>query len=173
MQSDANPRPGEPRRGTPDPDAGDAIALLSADHEDVRRLFAEYDELVADGAGAEERGALAEQICTALTAHAQIEEELFYPAAREALQDAEQIDEAEAEHASARALIDQIQGLEADDELFDATMRLLQEAVEHHVDEEEGALFPLLAETELDLETLGEQLAARRDEVLSELGAGS
>lgn len=149
----------------------DALALLAADHEDVRQLFAEYDELVADDAEAEDRLALATEICDALTAHATVEEELFYPAARGVLEDPELLDEAESEHASARTLIERIRDMEPDDDAYDATVRVLAEAVEHHVQEEEGELFPRVRDTGLDLRTLGEQIAARRDEVLSELGA--
>ncbi len=149
----------------------DALALLTADHEDVRQLFAEYDELVADDADADDRLALATEICDALTAHATAEEELFYPAARGVLDDEELLDEAESEHASARALIERIRGMEPDDDAFDATVRVLAEAVEHHVQEEEGELFPRVRDSGLDLVTLGEQIEARRDEVLAELGA--
>lgn len=149
----------------------DAIELLSTDHEDVRQLFAEYDELVADDADPEDRAALASEICDALTAHATAEEEIFYPAARGVLDADDLIDEAETEHASARTLIERIRGMEAGDDAYDATVRVLAEAVEHHVQEEEGELFPRVRESGLDLATLGEQIAARRDEVLSELGA--
>lgn len=149
----------------------DALALLAADHEDVRQLFAEYDELVADDASAEDRLALASEICDALTAHATAEEEIFYPAARGVLEAGELLDEAESEHASARALIERIRAMEPDDDAYDATVRVLAEAVEHHVQEEEGELFPRVRDTGLDLMTLGEQIAARRDEVLAELGA--
>lgn len=154
-----------------DDDMGDAITFLSADHEDVRRLFAEYDELVADDADAEDRVALATEICDLLTAHATAEEEVFYPAVRAALEDGDLIDEAEAEHAGARTLIERIRAMEPSEDGYDAAVRVLSEAVEHHVQEEEGELFPRVRDSELDLAALGEQLAARRDEVLSTLGA--
>lgn len=147
----------------------DAIALLTADHEDVRQLFAEYEDLVADQADEQDRRALALQICDALTAHATVEEEIFYPAARAALGDDDMLDEAEAEHASAKALIAEIQALDPSDDAFDDKVRLLAETVEHHVLEEEGDLFPQLQETEMDLQGLGEQIATRKEEVLAEL----
>jgi hemerythrin superfamily protein len=149
----------------------DAITLLTADHEDVRQLFAEYEELLADDAEADDRMALAMEICDLLTAHATAEEEIFYPAVRGVLDDEELVDEAESEHASARALIEQIQGMEADDDRFDATVRVLAEAVEHHVQEEEGEMFPRVRDAGLDLEGLGERIASRKEELLAELGA--
>lgn len=153
-----------------DDDTNDAIALLSADHEDVRDLFAEYDELIADEADAEDRLALANEICDALTAHAAVEEELFYPAARSVLDGEELIDEAESEHASVRALVQRIQAMDPEDEAFDDTLRILAEAVEQHVQEEEGEIFPRVREAGLDLASLGEQIAVRKDELMAELG---
>jgi len=153
-------------------DDGDAIDLLTTDHEEVKQLFAEYDELVSDEADAEDREALALQICDALTAHTTIEEEIFYPAARDAIDDKDLLDEAVAEHASAKDLIEQIRGMDADDAQYDATVRLLQEAIDHHVHEEEGELFPRVQETGIDLQALGEQMMQRREEVLAELEEG-
>ena len=150
-------------------DTPDAITLLTADHEDVRQLFADYDELVAGDAPAEDRLALATEICNALTAHATAEEELFYPAVRSALGDGEVVDEAENEHASARTLIDRIQGMHPDDDAYDDTVRVLAEAIEHHAQEEESEIFPRMRESDLDLASLGQQIAARKEEVLAEL----
>lgn len=147
----------------------DALTLLAADHEEVRDLFAEFEDLVADGAPDEERLTLAMEICELLSAHATAEEEIFYPAVRSVLGDEELVDEAESEHASARALIEQIQGMEASDDGFDAAVRVLAEAVEHHVQEEEGELFPRVRDSGLDLDELGERIAARREELLAEL----
>lgn len=157
---------------TDDDTPTDALALLAADHEDVRQLFAEYDELVADEADAEDRLALAIEICDAITAHATAEEEIFYPAVRTVLEDEELVDEAESEHASARALIEQIRGLDPADDSYDATVRVLGEAIEHHVQEEEGELFPRVRESGLDLQDLGERIATRKEEVLADLDTG-
>jgi hemerythrin superfamily protein len=151
------------------PAAGDAIELLMADHEDVRMLFADYEDLVAEGASAEERGQLARQICSELIAHSTAEEEIFYPAAREAIELPELVDQAETEHSSAMALIAQIQRMDPADDEFDALVTQLQEAVDQHVHEEEGELLPRVQESELDLESLGEQIAQRKEEVLAEL----
>lgn len=150
----------------------DALTLLAADHEAVRQLFAEYDELVADEADAEDRLALAAEICDAITAHATAEEEIFYPALRGVLEEEDLVEEAESEHASARALIEQIEALDPVDERFDATMRVLGEAIDQHAVEEEAELFPRARESGLDLDELGERLAARKEELRAELDAG-
>ena len=107
----------------------------------MHALFADYRKLAERGAGGEERRPLAEEICTLLTVHAAIEEEIFYPAARAAGVDASVLDEAEVEHASAKDLIAQIRDMEADAPLYDAKVRVLGEYIDHHVgEEEEGAL---------------------------------
>jgi hemerythrin superfamily protein len=147
---------------------GDATNLLAQDHDDVRKLFAEYDELATDEAEGEERQALAEQICTMLTAHATLEEEIFYPAAREAGVDSDLLDEAEVEHASAKDLIAQIRSMSPDDELYDAKVKVLGEYVDHHVQEEEGELFPQCRDADMDLASLGATLAERKAELLAE-----
>ena len=77
----------------------DAVQLLTSDHEEVKALFKEYQGLVDQEKGDEEKEALARQICLMLTVHATTEEEIFYPAARQALEDEDLLDEAEVEHA--------------------------------------------------------------------------
>lgn len=142
---------------------GDAIKLLKADHKEVKGLFDDYEKLVKADAEAEEKQALAQQICTMLTVHATVEEELFYPAAREALpQHEDLLDEADVEHACAKELIAQIEAASPDEPLYDAKVKVLGEYVQHHVDEEEGELFPKVKKAGLDLEALGEALAARK-----------
>ena len=149
----------------------DATALLQRDHADVKKLFKEYDKLAEDDADGEERQALAEQICTMLTAHATIEEEIFYPAAREAEVESDLLDEAEVEHASAKELIAQIESMSPDDELYDAKVKVLGEYVDHHVQEEEGELFPQCRRAEMDLAGLAEALAERKSELLAQAPA--
>lgn len=148
----------------------DAIRLLMADHKEVKQLFKEYVDLAKSEAADEDRQALAEQICTMLTAHARVEEEIFYPAAREALDEQDLLDEAEVEHASAKDLIAQIESMEPSEELYDAKVSVLGEYIDHHVREEEGELFPKLKRSELDLQSLGQQMATRKQELLLELG---
>ena len=159
--SKAAKKAGKGARGAKD----DAIALLTQDHADVRKLFAEYDELATDQAEGEERQALAEQICAMLTAHATIEEEIFYPAARDAGVEADLLDEAEVEHASAKDLIAEIRAMSPDDDLYDAKVKVLSEYVKHHVKEEEGELFPIAKRSEIDLDALGRQLVARKAQI--------
>ena len=146
----------------------DATALLEQDHADVKQLFAEYDELATDEADGEERQALAEQICAMLTAHSTIEEEIFYPAAREAGVESDLLDEAEVEHASAKDLIAQIRSMSPDDDLYDAKVKVLGEYVNHHVEEEEGEMFPACRSAGMDLAGLAATLAERKAELLAE-----
>ncbi|RZL37477.1 MAG: hemerythrin domain-containing protein [Rubrivivax sp.] len=151
--------------------AGDALDVLSADHKAVMQLLAEFDELAAEEAGAAERQSLANRICQALTAHAIGTEDVFYPALRDALQDDDLIDDAEAEHDSLRALVEQIESLDARDERFDALVMMLGRAVARHAWQEEGVLFPRVRDTGLDLRRLGQRIARRRDEALVLLSA--
>lgn len=151
----------------------DAIELLEQDHADVKDLFDQYDEL-ADNEGSEaDKQAIAQEICTMLTVHATIEEELFYPAARDALKEDDLVDEAVVEHASAKDLIAQIEGMEPNDDLYDAKVKVLGELIDHHVEEEEGEMFPKVRNTGLDLQVLGLAMASRKEELLGEAAASS
>ena len=105
-----------------------------------------------------------------LTVHATIEEEIFYPAAREAEVESDLLDEAEVEHASAKDLIAQIQEMSPEDELYDAKVKVLGEYVQHHVQEEEGELFVRCQSADMDLDELGDEISARKDELMEELG---
>ena len=159
-------------RPTSSPTPGDAIQLLSADHKEVKALFKDYDALVEADAAAGDRLALAGEICLKLTVHATAEEEIFYPAAREALgEDEDLIDEADVEHASAKDLIAQIQASSPEEELYDAKVKVLGEYIDHHVKEEEGEIFPKVKKGGLATVALGAELAARKEELLAELGA--
>lgn len=143
----------------------DAILLLEADHQAVDTDFEAFAQLT----DAVEKKALAAKICLALTVHAIIEEEIFYPAAREALGPIDLLDEAIVEHEGAKVLVAQIKAMAPDLPLFDAKVSVLGEQVRHHVREEEDELFPQIRETKLDLEVLGERLAARKAELLAQL----
>lgn len=108
-----------------------------------------------------------------LTVHAQIEEEILYPAAKEALEDEEDqdlVNEAAVEHASAKELIAKIEAMTPEDEEFKATVKVLSEYIKHHVKEEETEMFPRLKETDLDLKAIGTQLYERKMELMEELG---
>lgn len=148
----------------------DALQLLKADHAEVKTLFKQYDKLVKDEAEPEERQLLAQQICLMLTVHAQIEEEIFYPASREVLDEdkLDLVDEADVEHASAKDLIAQIQSADATADHYDAKVKVLGEYIDHHVKEEENELFKEVKKAGLDTAAVGEQLAARKAELLSE-----
>ena len=146
----------------------DAVQLLTADHREVKALFARYQKL-DDGAKDSDRQALAETICDLLTVHATIEEEIFYPAAREAIEDDDLLDEAEVEHASAKDLIAQIKEMSPDEDLYDAKVTVLGEYIDHHVAEEEGEMFAKAKKSELDLKVLGVELQTRKDELMKEL----
>jgi len=151
-----------------DPSQTDAISLLTNDHAEVNELFEQYKALAEDaGSMTTEKQTLAEEICTMLTVHAAIEEEIFYPAVREALDDSKLLDEAEVEHQAAKDLIDQIQDSDPGDPLYDARVNVLGEYVNHHVQEEEGELFPQVRDAELDLDSLGAEMSARQEELLS------
>ena len=141
----------------------DAIALLTEDHAKVKAMFEQYEGL-GDRAHATKQK-LAIQICTELTKHATAEEEIFYPAVREATKDEDLVDEATVEHASAKDLIEQIMSMDSEDELFDAKVKVLGEQIEHHVEEEEGEMFPKARKAGLDLVALGEEIQARKDEI--------
>ena len=147
----------------------DAVSLLTSDHAEVRQMFEEYRQLLDDNAGDDRRGELAGQICSALTVHAEIEEDIFYPALRERLADDLALDRAEVEHAIARDLIEQIESMEPDDALFDARVLVLAEYVEHHAQEEESEIFPQAEQSGIDLDELGAELAERKHELMAEL----
>lgn len=143
----------------------DAIALLKADHKEVDAMFKAYEKTDDDAAKQE----LADKICMALTVHAQIEEEIFYPAAYEALDEEgdDLLDEAEVEHASCKALIAEIETMSVGEPLFDAKIKVLGEYIKHHVEEEETELFPECRDAKMDLKALGEQLAMRKQELMA------
>jgi len=142
----------------------DAIALLKQDHANVKALFKEFEEL-GDRAFASKKR-LADKICLELTRHATAEEEIFYPAVRAASKEAEDlVDEATVEHSSAKDLIAQIGEMDPHDELFDAKVKVLGEYINHHVKEEEGEMFPLAKKAALDLQAMGREIEARKDEI--------
>ena len=144
----------------------DAIRLLKEDHRQVQGWFKEFEKTEAD----DEKQQLADRICLALTVHARIEEEIFYPAARGTIDDDDLIDEAQVEHASAKQLIAEIEGMKVGDALFDAKVKVLGEYINHHVQEEEKEMFPEARDADLDLKALGEQLARRKEELMAKGG---
>lgn len=146
------------------PKAQEATALLKADHKAVDALFEQYES----ARSVTKKKALVAQICTELTVHAQIEEEIFYPQVKEALKDKELIPEATVEHATLKELIAQLEAAEPDDEMYDAKVKVLSEYVKHHVKEEQNEMFPKAKASKLDMHALGEQLQQRKDELLAQ-----
>ena len=142
----------------------DAIALLTTQHREVEAMFKQFEEL-SDRAKASKKK-ITDKICNALIMHATIEEEIFYPAVREASKETEElVDEAVVEHASAKDLIAQLQEMDPDDDLYDAKVKVLSEQIEHHVEEEEKEMFPKVRKMGLDLAALGQEMMQRRDEI--------
>lgn len=146
------------------PKAKEATALLRADHKVVSDLFSEYEKSRSNI----RKKQLVTQICKELTVHAQIEEEIFYPAVKQALKDKELVPEATVEHATLKDLIAQVKGVEPDGEMFDAKIKVLSEYVKHHVKEEQSEMFPKAKESKLDLVALGAQLSERKAELLAQ-----
>ena len=144
----------------------DAISLLTADHAKVKGLFKQFADLVDDEDSAEEKSALVAQICAELKAHTHIEEEIFYPAVREQIDDPDLMDEALVEHASAKELIAQLQAMTPEEDLYDAKVTVLAEQIQHHVQEEEGDMFPKARRAKLDTEALGARMLARKVQLL-------
>lgn len=150
----------------------DAIALLKADHAEVKKCFKAYEKLVKADADGSERQAMADQICTLLSVHAQIEEEIFYPAAREVLgEEVDLVDEADVEHASAKDLIAQIRAMQPDEDHYDAKVKVLGEYIDHHVQEEQDEMFPKVKKAGLDTKAVGLQLSERKGELMSDQDA--
>jgi hypothetical protein len=143
----------------------DAVELLEADHRACERLFAEYRDLVRHEARPAQRKALANRLCLELTVHAKLEEELFYPAAREALHEDDAIDDAESAHESVKDLVAQLLASRAEDPLFDAKVAVLEDYVARHVREERDAVFPQVRRSPLDLHALARSMNVRKAEL--------
>ena len=142
-----------------------AVDLLDADHKAVKAMFIEYNALCEDGAPAPAKRALAEKICEALTVHARIEEEIFYPAVRQAIGDDDLMDEALAEHAEAKELIAAIQGMKATSDNYDAMVKKLGKAIDEHVLEEREQIFLQAQQAPLDLRALAVPLYQRKKQL--------
>ena len=141
----------------------DATHILTADHRTVEKLFADFGK--ANGSTA--KGKLADRICTELKIHAQIEEEIFYPALEGKI-DRDLLKEAYVEHDGAKLLINEIVASSPDDEFFDSKVTVLREEIEHHVKEEEKQhdnMFQQARAADIDLDALGEQLLKRKEEL--------
>jgi hypothetical protein len=147
----------------------DAIEMLMADHKKVLKLFKDYEKLKESGTKAK-KSDLATTICLEITVHSMLEEEIFYPAVRAAIDDDDMMDEALVEHAGAKDLIDQLQEMEPGDELYDAKVTVLGEEIEHHVTEEEKEMLKKAKKANLDTAELGELMMQRKQVLMEELG---
>ncbi len=143
----------------------DATHILAADHRKVEDLFSKYE----GASGTERKRALADQICTELKIHAQIEEEIFYPALEGKI-DEDLLKEAYVEHDGAKVLINEIAEGSPDEEFYDAKVTVLKEEIEHHVNEEENEqdnMFQQARAADVDLDALGERMLVRKQELMA------
>lgn len=161
-RSKSQSRSKSPRTAGPD-----AIKLLKDDHRQVEGWFEQFERTNS----ASKKQKLATQICTALTVHAQIEEEIFYPACRQAGLEEDLMDEADVEHDGAKKLIEEIEAGAPGDDHWDAKIKVLSEMIKHHVKEEEqrDGMFAKARKADLELKELGAELKARKDELMKEM----
>jgi hemerythrin superfamily protein len=149
--------------------AQDAIAMLTADHKKVKKLFADFDKLRDTGSD-EDKASIVDQICNELKIHTELEEEIFYPAVRKAINDGDLMDEALVEHAGAKDLIAQLEDASPEDDLYDAKVTVLGEQIDHHVKEEEGDMFPKAKKAKVDTEVLGATMLKRKITLMEKMG---
>ena len=144
-----------------------AIEMLKEDHAKVKKAFKEFENM--DRSDTETCRQVVQTVCDDLKVHTTLEEEIFYPAVREAIEDEDLMNEASVEHETAKMLIDQLENMEPDDPNYYATFTVLGEYVMHHVKEEEGEMFPQAKKSDIDLEALGSRMQERKRELLSQL----
>jgi len=136
----------------------DVINLLKADHQKVKELFDEFEELHDKKNSSVKKMEIVKQLCQELTLHALAEESIVYPLTREAIKDDDLMDEADVEHAGAKELIAQLQTMSPEESHYDAKVTVLREYIEHHVKEEESEMFPQLRKSEINRERMAEEL---------------
>src|SRR3954462_7005418 len=146
--------------------ASGAIELLKEQHDKVKKAFKEFEKLEREDGETQQQ--LVQTVCEDLKVHTTLEEELFYPAAREAIEDEDILNEAAVEHETAKMLIEQLENMGPDDPNYHATFTVLGEFVMHHIKEEEGEMFPQAKKADLDLDALGERMRARKAELTGE-----
>ncbi len=147
--------------------AGAALEMLKEDHDKVKKAFKEFEKM--DREDTEAMQELVQTVCEELKVHTTLEEEIFYPAVREAIEDEDVMNEAQVEHETAKMLIEQLENMGPDDPNFHATFTVLGEYVNHHVQEEEGEIFPQAKKTDLDFEDLAQRMKARKEELMGEM----
>jgi hemerythrin superfamily protein len=147
----------------------DAIALLKADHRTVEELFEKFEKARGD----DRKQKLALEICKELTIHTILEEEIFYPACEGKVED-DMLKEAVVEHDAAKVMVAEIEAGDPSEDFYDAKVKVLQEEIEHHVEEEEQrgkGIFAQARDSDIDLDALGEQMAARKEQLMAEFQA--
>lgn len=145
------------------------VEMLKADHKKVKKAFKDFEKLEPQD-DPESAQALVEQTLADIEVHAELEEQVFYPAARQAIKDQELLEEAEVEHMTAKVLIEQLKGMSAEDEKFSATFKVLGEYINHHVKEEESEMFEQMTGRGVDWDQVLEQMQMRRMELMQEKG---
>jgi len=135
----------------------DAIKLLMEDHARVKDIFRKFENS-SKRKDTEEKEEMVDEICRELALHMQLEEEIFYPAARESIKDGSLMNEAMVERSSAKELILEIQSMNASDPLYEATVAMLNEYVRHHIEEEESKIFPEIKKSKIDLVEIGSDI---------------
>jgi hemerythrin superfamily protein len=145
----------------------EAIEMLKEDHAKVKKAFKEFEKM--DRSDEETCRQLVQTVCEDLKVHTTLEEEIFYPALRDALEDEDILNEAAVEHETAKMLIDQLENMEPDDPNYYATFTVLGEYVMHHVKEEEGEMFPEAKKTDIDFESLAQRMQDRKAELMSRM----
>jgi len=153
------------------PPSRDALQMLADDHRTVEQLFEKYD----NARSASVQSKIVRQICDELIIHAMVEEQIFYPAVRDIVED-DMMDEAQVEHDSAKALILSLMAAEPGEEYYDAKVTVLKEQVEHHVYEEErqrGSMFAQVRKSDIDLAALGQEMAALKQQLQEQAKSGS
>lgn len=150
----------------------DAIAMLTADHKKVKKLFKEFEKLKESGSD-DDKLEIVSEICTELSIHAQLEEEIFYPAIRQAIDDDDLMDEAIIEHAGAKELIAQLESTDPSEPFYDAKVTVLGEEIDHHVEEEEGEMFVKAKKSKLNMADLGSEMARRKEMLMAEMEQSS
>jgi hemerythrin superfamily protein len=143
----------------------DAVDLLDADHKAVKKMFMDYDALCQDRAPAADKQALAQRICQSLSAHAQLEEEIFYPQVREAIGDQALMDEALSEHAQAKETIARIEAMKPDDAAYDKTVKQLGKLIDDHVLVEREQIFLQARNAALDTRAMVLPLLKRQQQL--------
>ena len=161
------------RRKTPKRNGSttDAIQLLKADHREVKQLFKDFAGIKEQDA--EKKSEVVKQICDALTIHTKLEEEIFYPAVRQSIDEAELMDEADVEHAGATILVTQLERMSPGDDHYDAMVSVLGEYVDHHIKEEQEEIFPKAKKAKVDLAELGARIAERKAQLGNDLAAAA